>query len=227
MLMDHTAHTLLWFRPLSPLNYALPPSLASMPWAATRHIPIDCLQPSEVSTVKLALLNESPTWLLSSPTAAHLAATFGNPSSIAVMGSPTQTAWREAGGAEPKTWFVSPTGESMGLLTALLKPQKVCILRGQEGRNDLIQALVRGGVEVNTVAVYEKTEHAQFSGNLNTALTQSALALYFSSADQPERVLQAVSNSQILCACPVLVAHERIAVAAQRLGFQYVRVQET
>ncbi len=100
-MMNAAAHTLLWFRPLSPLNYALPTSLAQQDWVNTQHIPIDILETCTMSAADVEHLQAAPTWLLSSPTTAYCAAKLGKPRTIAVMGVPTQTAWRDAGGAEP------------------------------------------------------------------------------------------------------------------------------
>jgi uroporphyrinogen-III synthase len=220
--IDYAAHTLLWFRPLSPLNYALPESLASLAWAGTQHIPIDTLHACSVSDVDYATLNATPTWLLSSPTAAHLAAKLGAPRSIAVIGAPTQTTWREAGGAKPREWFISPTGESMGLESALRQHSNVCVLRGKQGRNDLIEALRQANVAVSPVAMYDKVEHPQFVADLNTALDSGSVAFYLSSTDQPARVLAAAIDSTKLLVSPMIVSHERIALAAQALGFQSI-----
>jgi uroporphyrinogen-III synthase len=225
--MNPAAHTLLWFRPISPLNYVLPVAVAMQPWAGTQHIPIDTLQACELSLGDVAVLNASSVWLLSSPTAAHLAAQWGRPSVIAVMGTPTQSAWREAGGQEPAQWLVSPTGESMGLESALRQHNTVCVLRGRQGRNDLIEVLLVAGVSVNAVPVYEKSQHPQFANLLNQALSDKPTALYFSSTDQPARALAAAAKPAALLASSVFVSHARIATAAQAQGFQTVTLVNT
>jgi uroporphyrinogen-III synthase len=222
--MNAAAHTLLWFRPLSPLNYVLPMPLANQPWASTRHIAMDILQACTISAADNAVLNASPTWLLSSPTAAYLATTIGKPTSIAVMGTPTQTAWREAGGAEPAQWLVSPTGESMGLESVLRQHPNICVLRGKQGRNELIEALLGTGVSVSTVAMYEKTQHPRFPNDLNAALGAGLVALYLTSTDQPERVLNAALDKITLLASQIYVSHERIATVARALGFHSVKL---
>ncbi len=219
---DYAAHTLLWFRPLSPLNYGLPESLASRSWAATRHIPIDTLHACEVSAADSVTLNATPTWVLSSPTAAHLAAKLGAPRSIAVMGVPSQAAWREAGGAEPAHWLISPTGESMGLESALRQHSSVSVMRGKEGRNDLIEALRRAHVPVSTVAMYDKVQHSHFVEALNMAFSQGTVALYLSSTDQAERMLVAAIDKSKLLTSTLFASHERIALAAHKLGFSAV-----
>jgi uroporphyrinogen-III synthase len=223
---DYAAHTLLWFRPLSSLNYALPESLASLAWAGTRHIPIDTLHACSVSDEDYATLNATPTWLLSSPTAAHLAAKLGAPRSIAVMGAPTQAAWREAGGAEPTKWFISPTGESMGLESALRQHSSVCVLRGKQGRNDLIEVLRQANVAVSTVVMYDKIQHPMFAQDLNAALDRGSVALYLSSTDQAARLLASASNKAKLLACPLIASHVRIADAALALGYQTVTLNQ-
>ncbi len=222
--MNHAAYTLLWFRPLSPLQYALPPPIEQLPWVSTLHIPIDTLLPISVSTENELRLHSSNTWLLSSPTAAYLAAKKGAPETIAVMGLPTQSAWRQAGGAEPKQWLVSPTGESMGLLDDLLKHPIICMLRGKHGRNDLIEALRSENITVLTVPMYEKTQHAHFVSELNKAINTKPVALYLSSTDQASRILANTQNKSTLLASPIWVSHERIATAAQALGF--TRIQQ-
>jgi uroporphyrinogen-III synthase len=224
--MDHTARTLLWFRPLSPLRYALPESLAQQAWAGTRHIPIDQLQACSVSEADVALSQTVPTWVLSSPTAAYMAARLGSPSSIAVMGAPTQHAWRDAGGAEPKDWFISPTGESMGLDAELSQHANICVLRGKQGRNDLIESLIAHGVSISTVAMYEKKQHPSFAADLNAALKHSPVVLYLSSTDQAARVLAAAQDQAVLLASPLIVSHARIATAARELGFQTIVVTQ-
>jgi uroporphyrinogen-III synthase len=224
--IDFAAHTLLWFRPLSPLNYALPESLANLAWAGTQHIPIDTLHACSVSDVDYATLNATPTWLLSSPTAAHLAASLGAPRSIAVLGVPSQAAWREEGGAEPAHWLISPTGESMGLESALSQHSSVSVLRGKEGRNDLIESLRRVGVLVTTSAMYDKVEHPQFAQNLNVSLDRGTVALYLSSTDQTARLLATASNKAKLLACPLIASHVRIADAALALGYQTVTLNQ-
>jgi uroporphyrinogen-III synthase len=223
---DYAAHTLLWFRPLSPLNYALPESLVRLAWAGTRHIPIDTLHACRVSDEHNATLNATPTWLLSSPTAAHLAAKLGAPRSIAVMGAPTQTAWREAGGAEPREWFVSPTGESMGLEPMLRKHSSVCVLRGNQGRNDLIEVLRQASIAVSAVAMYDKIQHPMFAQDLNAALDRGSVALYLSSTDQAARLLATASDKATLLACPLIASHVRIADAALALGYQTVTLNQ-
>jgi uroporphyrinogen-III synthase len=220
--MNHTARTLLWFRPLSPLRYALPESLLQKAWAGTQHIPIDQLQACHVSEGDAAVLQAVPTWVLSSPTAAYLAAHLGRPNSIAVMGKPTQQAWRDAGGVEPNYWLISPTGESMGLDLELRQHANICVLRGKLGRNDLIESLTAHGVSVSTVAVYEKKQHPQFATDLNAALNHSPVALYLSSTDQAARVLAVVQDPATLLASPLIVSHKRIATAAHDLGFKTV-----
>jgi uroporphyrinogen-III synthase len=222
MSLNHAAHTLLWFRPLSPLQYTLPPSIAQLPWASTLHIPIDSLRPIAVSVDTALRLQSSNTWLLSSPTAAYLAAKKGAPETIAVMGLPTQSAWRQAGGAEPKQWLVSPTGESMGLVTELSQYTDLSVVRGKQGRNDLIETLKTLGLAISTVAIYEKNQHNLFVQNLNTSLNQASLALYLSSTDQPARILDAAQDKIKLLASPLFVSHQRIAAAARELGFQTV-----
>ncbi len=231
--MNAAAHTLLWFRPLSPLNYALPEALAQQPWARTQHIPIDVLRVCSVSEEDMTLLRAVPTWLLSSPTAAYRAARLGSPSSIAAMGLPTQQAWRDAGGAEPKHWFISSTGESMGLESVLSEHEHICVLRGKQGRNDLIESLFSRGVSVNTVAVYEKFQNPRFSRELYIAMNARPVALYLSSTDQPGRIFAAAQslvkfkveqNLSKLLDSPVLVSHARIATAARELGFQTIVV---
>jgi uroporphyrinogen-III synthase len=221
-LIDYAAHTLLWFRPLSPLNYGLPESLASRAWAGAQHIPIDTLHACSVSDEDYATLNATPTWLVSSPTAAHLATKLGAPRSIAVMGVPSQAAWREAGGAEPTEWLISPTGESMGLESTLRKHSSVCVLRGQQGRNDLIEALVPAGVRVSTVAVYDKVQHVMFAKDLNAVLARGNAALYLSSTDQAARLLAVAIDKHQLLACLLIVSHARVASAAQDLGFKNI-----
>ncbi len=222
--MDFTALTLLWFRPLSPLKYALPESLVQSPWAQVKHIPIDVLSACEVNASDAMQLKGAHTWLLSSPTAAHLAASLGKPSSIAVMGTPTQNAWLEAGGEAPNQWHVSPTGESMGLLAALSQYSSVTVLRGKEGRNDLFEALRAKKINVHTVPIYEKQQHHRLSDDLNAALNQTPIALYMSSTDQPFRLLAVAIDKKALLHSPILVSHERIAVAARALGFQKVEL---
>ena len=224
MTIDITARTLLWFRPLSPLHYALPDSLSQLSWASKQHIPIDVLFALKVNVKQLTELQESQAWLLSSPTAAHLAAKLGKPSSIAVMGAPTQQAWRAAGGSEPEHWHVSTTGESMGLLSALSQHGRVAVLRGKQGRNDLIEALRAIQINVQTVAIYKKQQHPRFGDDLTKALAQVPVALYLSSTDQPARVLAAAVDKATLLASPLIVSHERIARAALALGFQTVEV---
>jgi Uroporphyrinogen-III synthase HemD len=221
--LNTASRSLLWFRPLSPLNYTLPDTVARLPWAATVHIPIDVLQGCRVCTTDSAAMQAAPTWLLSSPTAAHLAVAFGTPATIAVMGAPTQQAWREAGGAEPAAWLVSPTGESMGLLAVLRQHSTVCVLRGQQGRNDLIEHLRAAGVFVSTVAVYAKSPHPLFVQALNATLAQPPHALCFTSADQPARVLAACADATRCLASPVFASHPRIIQAAQALGFIDIR----
>ncbi len=221
--MNTAAHTLLWFRPLSPLNYVLPAYLAQQAWVNTQHIPIDILALCKVSAAHVERLQTAPTWLLSSPTAAYCAAKLGKPQTIAVMGKPTQAAWREAGGAEPLQWLVSPTGESMGLLDALQTHPFVAVLRGKQGRNDLIDALRLAGNQLDTVVMYEKTQHPHFVPQLCTALNQSPVALYFSSTDQPMRVLAVAQQAAMLLASPVFVSHGRIATVARKLGFQGIQ----
>jgi uroporphyrinogen-III synthase len=220
--MSPAAHTLLWFRPLSPLAYTLPASLASQSWANTLHIPIDILQACAIDLDDQTRLSGAPTWLLSSPTAAHLAATLGKPSTIAAMGTPTQSAWRDAGGAEPAHWLISTTGESMGLQAALSQHTSVCVLRGKDGRNDLIQALQQASVSVSTVAIYQKMAHPQLHEKLNAALASGPVTLYLSSTDQPARLLAAAIDPGALRACPVIVSHSRIKTAALALGFKTV-----
>jgi uroporphyrinogen-III synthase len=224
--IDFAAHTLLWFRPLSPLNYGLPESLANRAWAATRHIPIDTLHACDVSAAASVTLNATPTWVLSSPTAAHLAAKLGAPRSIALMGVPSQAAWREAGGAEPTEWLISPTGESMGLESALRQHSSVCVLRGKQGRNDLIEVLRQADVLVSTVAMYDKVEHPQFAQNLNASLDHGTVALYLSSTDQAARLLATAFNKAKLLASPLLASHVRIADAALALGYQTVTLNQ-
>jgi uroporphyrinogen-III synthase len=229
--MDVTALTLLWFRPLSPLRYALPESLSQQAWASTRHIPIDQLQACSVTESDIALLQTAPTWVLSSPTAAYMASRLGSPNSIAVMGAPTQNAWREAGGAEPKHWFISPTGESMGLENELRHHSSICVLRSKQGRNDLIETLSAQGVTVRTVTIYEKFQNPTFERELYIAMNNRAVALYLSSTDQVRRILAASQdlakftiekNQTKLLASPLIVSHKRIATAAIELGFQSV-----
>ena len=218
-----SAQTLLWFRPLSPLNYTLPTALAQQPWADSQHIPIDILQPCSVSVGDIQAIQTACAWVISSPTAAHLAAPLGAPACIAVMGAPTQAAWRAAGGAEPARWFLSPTGESMGLLKPLLAHQNIAVLRGKRGRNELIEALQGTGKTLHTVAVYDKTDHPQFAQQLNAALAHCPVAVYFSSTDQPSRVLAAAQQASILLCSPVLVSHARVEAAALALGFTRVK----
>ncbi len=222
--------SLLWFRPISPLHYTLPSSLAQRAWLSTEHIPIDYLSACPVQDADRDQLQSTATWLLSSPTAAHLAAAMGglgNPSCLAVMGAPTQAAWRAAGGQEPSDWLVSPTGESMGLFAHLKSHPKVSMLRGQQGRQDLIQALTRAGVMTHTVAVYHKSEHPQFGLRLNRALHASPVALYLSSTDQAGRLYSAALDTRALLASPVFASHERIAMAARTIGFESVTLMPT
>jgi uroporphyrinogen-III synthase len=136
------------------------------------------------------------------------------------MGIPTQTAWREAGGAEPDQWLISPTGESMGLESLLRHHSSVCVLRGNQGRNDLIETLQHASVPVSTVAMYDKVQHPQFAIHLNRALSQTAVAIYLSSTDQAARLLAVARNQHKLLTSPLLVSHRRIADAAKALGFK-------
>jgi uroporphyrinogen-III synthase len=98
----------------------------------------------------------------------------------------------------------------------------VCVLRGKQGRNDLIEALRQANVAVSPVAMYDKVEHPQFVADLNTALDSGSVAFYLSSTDQPARVLAAAIDSTKLLVSPMIVSHERIALAAQALGFQSI-----
>ncbi len=228
--MTAAARNLLWFRPLSPLNYALPAALAGQPWAGAWHIPMDTLQANPITPADAQSLQIAPVWLLSSPTAAYLAAKLGKPTTIAVMGTPTQTAWGEAGGAQPHEWLVSPTGESMGLLNALstLSQQpRVAVLRGKQGRNDLIHALELSGHPITTVAMYEKIPNPQFTEQFITAAQHPLVTLYFTSTDQPARALAAAVQPAKLLASAVLVSHERIAAAARGLGFSDIQLHKT
>ncbi len=115
----------------------------------------------------------------------------------------------------------------MGLFEALRRHPRISVLRGQQGRNDLIEALRSVGGLIKPVAMYEKTQHPQFESRLNITLNQSPVALYFSSTDQPARVLTAAQQTAALLASPVFVSHERIATAARELGFQYTQLHNT
>jgi uroporphyrinogen-III synthase len=239
-------YQLLWFRPLSPLQYALPDALARLAWRSTQHLPMDSLQPCDSEMA--AFFAPSPhtmayadTWILSSPTAAHLVADLATrlnrPTVLAVMGKATQTAWRNAGGIEPAHWHISPTGESMGLFDTLKHTSKVLMVRGNTGRNDLIVALRGAGVTVETVAAYQKQDlshSAAFIAGLGHATPPYALC--FTSADQPARLIQSLlkrdssdrfnlnDKLNALKSCPVFVSHSRIAQAASNAGFTHVCV---
>ncbi len=224
---------LLWFRPQSPLRYALPTALQALPWRSTLHLSIDDLQPCALHHNEKIVLQQAAIWILSSPTAAHIAASWGAPKVLAVMGKPSQSAWQQAGGKEPATWIVSSTGESMGLaqdLTQLAQSthEHIAILRGNTGRNDLIEALRQQAIDITVVPAYRKqdlTHTAAFIQPLHDALnTKKTVALCFTSTDQPSRILAVCVPDMMAYVfnCPVWVTHERIFQAALKAGFKTV-----
>ena len=237
-MIDSKTHNLLWFRPLSPLNYALPAPLAALKWKSVVHMPMDSLRPVSLSAAEIAKLESAPVWFLSSPTAAHLAAqgfTAQNNAlaakRIAVVGQASLVAWRAAGGFEPSETAISNTGESMGCLPALLGwaaqgMRHVCILRGQAGRPDLIHALRAAGLKVDVISVYEKTPLSPFKpkNSNDTSPSTSVVrstnqALCFTSSDQVARFLSACDPPEAWLACPYWASHPRIAAQAAALGF--------
>jgi uroporphyrinogen-III synthase len=227
-MIDTQHYHLLWFRPQSPLDYALPDAMALMPWQSKQHLPVDILQPLALSCFQKNALSCCDTWILSSPTAAHIAAPWGIADTLAVMGSASQAAWRQAGGKEPKHWIISPTGESMGLFDALKPRKKIAILRGNTGRNELIERLREQAVIVDVVAAYHKqdlTHSIAFTRSLSSSLIQpTPVALCFTSTDQPQRLLNVCDTELIerLKNCPTLVSHTRIQQAALSLNFKSV-----
>jgi uroporphyrinogen-III synthase len=236
-ISDYSVYQLLWFRPLSPLNYALPSALLALNWHSTTHVPIDVLQPCTVNSINTQIsASDLPLIvILSSPTAAHIAAQWAwQPiHTIAVMGIPSKLAWQHASGIEPLHWIVSPTGESMGLFHALNRYASITVVRANQGRNDLIHNLTANGVQVNVLTAYHKQDLTQtdlFKQRLNAIHSiNKTMALYFTSTDQVPRVLKTLSNINTACQQTalfndslVLASHPRIQNAAHQLGFRHV-----
>ena len=222
---DSCEHHLLWFRPVSPLAYALPSALQSQTWHSVTHLPLDTLTVTSVTATDLQCLQQADAWFLSSPTAAHLAASLSRKLilsglNLAVVGQPSLDAWQAAGGATPSAVHISITGESMGVFDALRRYNSVALVRGQTGRADLSNALTAVGVLVNPVAVYQKEASNGFAAQLATAHAQAVpLALCFTSTDQPARVLAKSNNKAELLKAPFWALHPRIAAQARALGF--------
>jgi uroporphyrinogen-III synthase len=226
---------LLWFRPLSPLNYTLPTSFFVNHGAKHTHLPIDVLTPKALNPSDFAALQASEAWFLSSPTAAHclaLALRQANaihalPRALSFVGQASLDAWQAAGGALPQRVVLSSTGESMGLYEALVQQRSVCVLRAQMGREDLPLALRNKGVSVSTVAVYQKTPNLNFKPELNAAVrstTERALELCFTSSDQVGRVLSALNAPSTTLHARVWASHPRVKVAAVAAGFKTVQL---
>lgn len=254
-ISDYSCYQLLWFRPLSPLNYRLPSHLMALNWYTTLHLPIDYLQAYslddkvnkyinnnidniDTSPNQINLLNNKSIVVLSSPTAAHIAAQWNWQAinTIAVMGNASKAAWQNAGGLEPTQWIISPTGESMGLFNHLSCYSNITIVRANQGRNDLINHLKALNIKVNILVAYHKydlthTESFQKKIHLVYGVKQP-IALYFTSTDQVLRLLSSVSNieqnetqtflSALLKNSLVLVSHQRIKETAIKLNFNNV-----
>jgi uroporphyrinogen-III synthase len=243
-ISDYSCYQLLWFRPLSPLNYRLPSHLMALNWHTTLHLPIDYLQAYSInnkiniSKNQISLLNHKSIVVLSSPTAAHIAAQWHWQAidTIAVMGNASKIVWQNAGGFEPTQWIVSPTGESMGLFNHLSCYSNITVVRANQGRNDLINHLKALNIKVNILVAYHKydlthTESFQKKIRLVYRIKQP-IALYFTSTDQVSRLLSSVSNigqnehqtflSALLKNSLVLVSHQRIKETAIKLNFNNV-----
>ncbi len=256
-ILDYSCYQLLWFRPLSPLNYSLPSHLMALNWYATLHLPIDYLQAyslddkvnnhinNNIDTItidtspnQINLLNDKSVVVLSSPTAAHIAAQWHwqTIDTIAVMGDASKIAWQNAGGIEPAQWIVSPTGESMGLFNCLNGYPNITVVRANQGRNDLINRLKALNIKVNILVAYHKydlTKTESFQKKIHSVYEiKQAIALYFTSTDQVSRLLSSVSNigqneaqtflSALLKNSLVLVSHQRIKETAIKLNFNKV-----
>lgn len=224
---------LLWFRPLSPLNYGLPSALSGLRWGGCTHLPIDTLEPRSLSATALRDLMASEVWFLSSPTASHCLAVAlrggafdAAPKALAVVGQATIHAWQAAGGCAAPTVLVSESGESMGLLEALSQYSSVCIVRAQSGREDLPKALAAAGIKVCAAAVYQKIHNAGFANALNEALDECAMqkVLCFTSAEQVAQVCSTVRDPSGLSGARFWASHARIAAAAVGAGFREYRI---
>jgi uroporphyrinogen-III synthase len=244
-ISDYSYYQLLWFRPLSPLNYCLPSHLLALNWYKTLHLPTDYLQAhtymadsSNTVQNKFNVLNHKLVVVLSSPTAAHIAAQWNWQAinTIAVMGNASKAAWQNAGGSEPVQWIISPTGESMGLFNHLSCYSNITVVRANQGRNDLINHLKALNIKVNILIAYHKydlTQTESFQKKIHSIHnTTQPIALYFTSTDQVLRVLNSVSNieqtehqtflSALLKNSLVLVSHQRIKETAIKLNFNNV-----
>jgi uroporphyrinogen-III synthase len=100
------------------------------------------------------------------------------------------------------------------------------VLRGNQGRNDLIEVLRQASIAVSAVAMYDKIQHPMFAQDLNAALDRGSVALYLSSTDQAARLLATASDKATLLACPLIASHVRIADAALALGYQTVTLNQ-
>lgn len=244
--IDYSLYQLLWFRPLSDLNYTLPQALSHLNWHKTIHLPIDNLKtyPFNLYLNGLNTQLNSPLkniLVLSSPTAAHIAAQWNwqTITTIAVMGQASKIAWQQAKGIEPINWIVSPTGESMGLFTYLKAYPHIIIVRGNQGRNDLINHLKALSITITILVAYDKqnlTHSQSFTDTLRHAFSMPTLiALYFTSTDQVLRILNCISNIQTVYNLPdiaikhslVLTSHHRIKAKALELGFIQVLCTES
>ena len=229
--------TLLWFRPNSPLNYALPSVLDGLLWDKKLHIPADTLTASTPSHDDCQILLSSDIWFLSSPTAAYCAAKLlDNPFwialdlshiSLAVIGQATLQAWFDAGGFSPKNTVLSTNPDSMGLFEPLKKYRRVSVLRAQTGRPDLLQALKKHGAAVASIKVYEKLPNPLFKDQLNQALKQSpACALFFTSTEQVKLLLPTCEEVDRIRTCSVFAAYPRIAESLIGFGFKFIYLHD-
>lgn len=232
-LVIHNQH-LLWFRPLSPLNYAVPSVLACQTWSQQTHVPIEQLTALPLAAADVQVLKTSQVWFLSSPTAAdclaralkQLPLSLEAPQLIATVGQATLEAWQAASGPALKQSVVSSSGESMGLYEALRHYPHVSIVRAQTGREDLPRALGACGVEVSPIAIYKKRVRPEFASELNAALERSShkVCLCFTSSEQVRYVLAACDVPLSLLSLQVWVSHARVAVAAQVAGFTKINI---
>ncbi len=141
---------------------------------------------------------------------------------VACVGEPTARAAREAG---CRVLEVGPgTGEALArqLLDAAEPPRRVLFLRGREIRRAGVEVLVRAGVEVEEVVVYEARPRASFAAEVAAAPLPRAVVV--GSPRAANALLR--TGREGLADLPAAAVGPATAEALGALGFEAVRAAD-